>query len=70
MAAEDRVAAQVAPNCATCATWPRRSPSRTLPRPNLLDAKFDWRGQEYSQRVPNIGQKLVPQVAVVHQFPS
>src|SRR5438093_8021502 len=33
--------------------------SQTLPRPNLFDAKFDWRGQEYFQHMPNTEQKLM-----------
>src|SRR5437763_15211094 len=33
--------------------------SQTLPRPNLFDAKFDWRGQEYFQHMPDTGQKLM-----------
>src|SRR5437773_1904272 len=37
----------------------RRDVSQTLPRPNLFDAKFDWRGQEYFQHMPDTGQKLM-----------
>src|SRR5437867_11588354 len=33
--------------------------SQTLPCVNLFDAKFDWRGQEYFQHMPDTGQKLV-----------
>ena len=30
--------------------------SQTLPRPDLFDAKFDWRGQKHFQHVPDTGK--------------
>src|SRR5438093_13065346 len=37
----------------------RRDVSQILPRPNLFDAKFDWRDQEYFQHIPDTEQKLM-----------
>src|SRR5436309_11932717 len=31
----------------------RRDVSQFLPRANLFDAKFDWRGQKYFQQMPD-----------------
>src|SRR5207249_5311448 len=42
--------------------------SQTLPCANSFDAKFDWRGQKYFQHMPDTGQKLMTQMAVVNQF--
>src|SRR6266404_5769575 len=39
--------------------------SQTLPRPDLFDAIFGWRGQKHFQHMPDTGQKLMTQVAVV-----
>src|SRR4029077_13095301 len=33
--------------------------SQTLPRPDLFDAKFGWRGQKHFQHMPDAGQKLM-----------
>src|SRR5437763_14827920 len=37
----------------------RRDVSQTFPRPNLFDAKLDWRGKEYLQHMTNTRQKLM-----------
>src|SRR4029077_9861690 len=39
--------------------------SQTLPRPHLVDTKFDGRGQKHFQHMRDAGQKLMTQVAVV-----
>src|SRR5262245_4206556 len=41
---------------------------QTLPRPDLFNPKFDGRGQKHFQHMPDPGQKLMTQVAVVNHL--